>query len=137
MPSAIRTLVPVAVLLLGPFAVPGRPQGVEKEVRFRRGEKSVVLTGRIPKTAFDYDAYVMRARAGQRLSVRLTASDKAAGLRIYSLERGPIDDQIAPTRTTGDLPRDWSGKLPESGRYSIQVYGKRQGTSYKLRVAVE
>ncbi|GAB4464629.1 MAG: hypothetical protein OHK0029_34770 [Armatimonadaceae bacterium] len=111
-------------------------QGVGKEVRFPKGKSAATYVGRIPATDVDYDAYILRARARQTLSVSLTSKDPAAHLIVYSLDRGPTDDQIAPAKPGVKSIRKWSGKLPEAGSYSVQVYGKRPRTPYSLTVSI-
>lgn len=95
-----------------------------QRVVFPRGKDSVTLSGKLPRKYADYYYYLVRARKGQTLTVSLDSADPGAHLAIYETKKlGPDEDTIlAPT----DHPREWSGELPITSDYSIQVYGVRE-----------
>jgi hypothetical protein len=107
--------------------------GTETQVRFAKGRSSASYKGTLPVGTAEYDAYVLRARAGQSLSVRLTSDDAAAYVIVFAMDLGPAEDRMTPEEPI----RDWSGKLPVSGGYSVQVYTEGEGgAAYTLEIGV-
>jgi hypothetical protein len=95
---------------------------VEKRVVFAKGKSSATLRGNLPRNYADYDAYVVRARRGQTLSVKLTSSDPNAYITVYETKQlGPDEDMISAGE---DYPRAWSGRLPITSEY-VQRTGLR------------
>ena len=106
---------------------------VEKRVIFARGKSSATLRGKLPQNYADYDAYIVRAQKGQTLSVTLTTSDPNAYITVYETRKlGPDEDMISAGE---DHPRTWSGKLPITSEYSVQVYGARSIDELSTRAA--
>jgi len=121
----IRKLFPPAGLLLVLCAAAqlGAAQTIEKRVVFAKGKYSATYAHKLPSRYADYDAYVLRAKKGQTLAVKLLADDPNAYIAIYEIKvLGPDEDSMI-----GDIeyPREWSGKLPITSEYSVQVYGPR------------
>ena len=128
----------LGLLLAAPPAPLLARQEKEQAVRFAKGSTSAAFKGRIPKSEYDYDAYLLkRANARQTLSFTLESADPAARVVVYAMDLGPADDLIAPAKLGGAPLRKWSGKLPVTGGYSVQVYGKRPGTLYTLKVSLK
>lgn len=93
--------------------------GIVKRVVFGKGKSSAAYRGKLPKQ-FDYDAYVLRARKSQVLSVKLISDDAEGFLAIYETqEYGPDEDTILEY---GERRKEWSGRLPITSEYSVQVY---------------
>ena len=119
--STAVTAVILSLLLLVPCELNAQ---VEKRVVFAKGKSSTTLRGKLPQNYADYDAWVIRARRGQTLSVKLTTNDPNAYITVYETkELGPDQDMISAGE---DYPRTWSGKLPITSEYSVQVYGVRK-----------
>ena len=121
----IRRLFPLGglVFILCVAAQLDSAQTIEKRVVFQKGKNSATYTHKLPSRYADYDAYVLRAKKGQTLSVKLLADDPNASISIYEIKvLGPDEDSMI-----GDIeyPREWSGKLPITSEYSVQVYGPR------------
>ncbi len=94
---------------------------VSKRVVFAKGKTSVSYRGKLPRKYADYDSYVLRAKKGQALSVKLTSTDPDAYFAVYETqELGPDEDAIL---ANDEKSREWSGKLPIRSEYSVQVYG--------------
>ncbi|HKG23817.1 MAG TPA: hypothetical protein VKC34_18085 [Blastocatellia bacterium] len=75
----------------------------------------------------------LRAAAiGVALLITLLPPGQAA--RADRLNLGPGEDMLTPEE--GGIIQDWSGKLPVSGDYSVQVYTKGAGGNYTLEVTV-
>lgn len=103
----------------------GRETG--KNVVFPKGKNSVSYSGRLPRNYADYDYYVLKGKAKQTVTVKLKTANPDAFIRIFETENelGPDEDMI-----TGEaIGKEWSGKLPVSSKYSIQVYGAQEGST--------
>ena len=117
----------------------------EQRVQFDRGKDSTMLKGTTPKPdEGDFDQYLLNARKGQMLRVRLQTADAKAYLIVYSMGMSPPDGCVSCGRggfsRHTKLPpplRNWSGRLPVSGDYSIQVYTEAKGGEpYALRLSI-
>jgi hypothetical protein len=111
-----------------------------QRVTFARGQSSVTLSGKLPRKFADYYYYLVRARKGQTLTVELESSDPNAHLAIFETDKlGPDEDTLLGV---DEAAREWSGKLPVTSDYSVQVYGVREmdargnGAPYKITIAV-
>ena|SRR4028118_1216390 len=112
-----------------------------KKVQFPKGKTEVTVKGKLPVNYGDYQAYVLRARKGQTLSVELISDDGDSSITVYETQKlGPGEDGITPAET--DL-REWTGKLPITSEYSVQVYGpsdfnkKGTGKTYTLKISIK
>ena len=112
-----------------------------RQVKFQRGQNSASFVGKLPRQYADYDAYLIRARKGQTLTVRLLSDDEQASITVYETkEFGPDQDRITPEETT---LKKWSGKLPITSEYSVQVYGatsfdqQGSGRPYTLEISIK
>lgn len=114
------TIAILAVSLIFPSLINAQ---VEKRVVFAKGKSSTTLRGNLPRNYADYDAYIIKARRGQTLSVKLTTSDPNAYITVYETKQlGPDEDMIS---AGVEFPRDWSGEVPITSEYSVQIYGAR------------
>ena len=125
-------IISVCFVLLLPSVIAAQ---VEKRVVFAKGKNSASYQGKLPRDYADYDAYIFRAKRGQTLSFKLTTSDPQAYIAVYETkqELGPDEDLIS----AGDdqYPRVWSGKLPVTSEFSLQVYGAREIGQHSNRSA--
>jgi hypothetical protein len=106
----IRSIVLILILLAtagGAFAQKGR--SVVRRVSFPRGRTTAVLRGAV-KRGLSHD-YLLRARARQSMSVHLASPSPDVNFTIMT----PTGEALA------DFARDWSGDLPDSGDYRINV----------------
>jgi hypothetical protein len=117
----------------------------EYRVQFDRGKTGTLLQGATPKRdEGDFDQYLLGAHQNQTLNVHLTTTDAKAYLIIYSVDMSPPNDCISCGRggfsRHTKLPpqlRDWSGRLPVNGDYSIQIYTESEGgVPYTLSVSI-
>jgi hypothetical protein len=132
----------IGLLILFSLVFPAQAQTAGKRVQFPKGKNSVVFRGKLPRNYGDYDYYTLRARKGQTLTVKLISEDADASLTIYETQKlGPDEDGITPAEPKP--LREWSGKLPITSEYSIQIYGpdefgkKGTGKSYTLEISVK
>ena len=128
---SVAVWVPIlAMLLLLPSTLEAQ---VAKRVVFAKGKSSAILRGKLPIKHADYDAYIIRGRMGQTLSVKLTTDEPNAYIKIFeSRQLGPDEDLMSVDE---EYPRQWSGKLPLTSMYSVQVYGVRAPDQNSARAA--
>ena len=108
--------------------------GIEKRVLFPKGKTTVSYKGRLPRNS-DYDAYFFAAKKGQTLTVKLTSDDPEAYLAIYETKvLGPDEDTIL---ANGERSREWAGKLPVKGEYSVQVYDAGENGLNRFAYTIE
>lgn len=92
-----------------------------KRVVFAKSKLSVSYRGKLPRKYTYYDSYVLRAKKGQVLTVKLASKDPDAYFTAYETRQlGPEEDAIL---ANDEKPRELSGKLPIKSEHSIQVYG--------------
>jgi hypothetical protein len=131
-----------ALLMLFVFALAAEAQTAGKRVQFAKGKTSAVYRGKLPRNYADYDYYVLRARKGQTLSVKLITDDADASITVFETQKlGPGEDAITPEEPKP--LREWSGKLPITSEYSIQIYGppdfdkKGTGKAYTIEISIK
>jgi hypothetical protein len=96
-------------------------------VSFPRGRTTTVLRGTV-RRGLSHD-YLVRARAGQTMTLHLTASASGMSMTILKPDgESWIDDT-----------KDWSGELPATGTYRINVLPDtttERPTQYALEVMI-
>jgi hypothetical protein len=90
-------------------------------IRFAKGTSAGTVAG----TTTGVATYVLQAREGQTMSVRLTSPQKNAAFEIL------IDDYTVSCRTT-----EWSGELPATGTYRLSVLATHGRATYELTVGI-
>jgi len=143
--ESMRNLQKIGVLIiLVSFAstlVYGQ-KDVVKKVVFKKGKTTAAYFGKLPKKYADYDAYLVRGRKGQTLTVKLNGDEWGAHIRIFETKLlGPTEDALIE----GEEPvEEWSGKLPVTSEYSVQVYGVRsfddgagKGADYAIDISLK
>lgn len=119
------------LLILGLTA--NAPAQTTRRVRFAKGASSATVSGQVK--GYDYIDYIVGAKAGQTMSVRLTGRS-VAEFAILMPDGGNLGMDATGVR-------EWSGELPESGDYSIRVLmpraHARRGTvaSFSLRISIQ
>lgn len=120
-------LLTFIVLACSVAAAAQKGTSVVRRVSFPRGRTTSILRGSV-RRGVSHD-YLLRAREGQTMSVHLTASSGEVSFTILS----PGGDALA------DFVSDWSGELPESGDYRINVLPPTRNStpaSYTLEVTI-
>ncbi|MXN17743.1 SH3 domain-containing protein [Pseudooceanicola sp. GBMRC 2024] len=117
----------LAVALSGPLAA---QEGRSVETRFATGMMSASYSDAI--TGYESVNYFLQARAGQIMAVAFSASNLSAYFNVW----GPgADTALFAGAAAGDR---FTGVLPESGRYRIQVYlmrnAARRGETARYRL---
>jgi hypothetical protein len=106
-------------------------QGVKKKVRFPKGTSSITIRDSVVRG--DRDRYYVGAKAGQRMSVKITSTEKNAVFQIYF--HG--EEESLPGAGDGDDATSWSGELPIDNEYVIVVGGTRGNASYALTISIK
>lgn len=117
-------IISITLLLATLVAVPSADARTRR-IRFARGRTTTVLKGAIVRGT--NDRYLLRASAGQTMSVHITSVENNAVFEIFAPRSG---------RSLAGVGNDWSGELPRSGDYTIVVSGERGNAEYTLEVTV-
>lgn len=130
----VRARIRAALALLVLFtviALQANAAGVNKRVRFPRGANATTIAGSVIRG--DRDRYLIGARAGQKMTVKISAEEQNAVFQIYQ----PGNSKTLAGAGEGQDATDWSGSLPVTGDYTIVVGGTRGNATYKLNVKIE
>jgi len=129
----------LAALLAFSLSLPTAAQ-MSSPIHFAKGADHAVLNGTI--AGHEYHDYVLRARAGQTMAVKLTVTGTNGDGSAFFNILPPGSDGAAIFN--GSMSADGSGrvKLPEDGDYRVRVYlmgndkdtGKTVG--YSVRVSI-
>jgi hypothetical protein len=106
-------------------------QDVKKKVRFAKGTSSVTIREAVVRG--DRDRYYVGAKAGQRMSVKITSVEKNAVFQIYF--HG--EEETLPGAGDDDDTTNWSGQLPIDNEYVIVVGGTRGNATYALTISIK
>lgn len=110
-------------------------KGVQQEIKFKPGKSSTTIKGTVLSS--DRDEYTLAAKAGQVMSVSITAEEDNAVFQIYrKMASGwePLEGAAEDDNAT-----QWEDKLLGKGneRLKIIVGGKRGNATYTLEVAIK
>jgi hypothetical protein len=118
-------LIATLLLIATVAATPGRDR--TRRIRFERGRTTKVIKDAVVRG--DRDRYILNARAGQTLLVHITSEENNAVFDIYRPGgRHTLENAQEST--------DWSGSLPRTGDYIIEVGGTRGNATYTLEVTI-
>ena len=131
-----KSLAAAALVSVLTIALPAIAQDHSRteRVQFARGASSAVLNGNVH--GHDTVDYVLGARRGQTLSVRMQTSNASAYFNV--LPRGGDGTALEGAANVVD----WRGVLPASGDYVVRVYLMRNAArrdehaNYSLTVGV-
>ncbi|WP_198173869.1 g-type lysozyme inhibitor [Lysobacter soli] len=87
-------------------------------VKFAKGASSATMKGSF--AGYDSVHYTLDARAGQTMTVTLAGSSNA-NFNVFA----PGDAPGTATALGSNADRGWTGKLPKTGTYTVQVYQMR------------
>ncbi|HYE15728.1 MAG TPA: hypothetical protein VD968_14895 [Pyrinomonadaceae bacterium] len=104
-----------------------RDQG---QIRFARGASSTTVRGNLPRGF--RDQYLVRARPGQWMSVRLDSEDPGMGFDVFVTEGLGAE----PVTEADKLQREWVGRLPQGDEYYINVMTAGRGAAYSFEVSI-
>ncbi len=106
-------------------------KGVKKKVRFAKGTSSITIREAVVRG--DRDRYYVGAKAGQRMSVKITSTEKNAVFQIYF--HG--EEESLPGAGEEDDATNWSGQTPIDNEYVIVVGGTRGNATYALTISIK
>lgn len=119
----------VAILIAFFAASTFARDGITKRVKFAKGKSSVTLSNAVVRG--DRDIYILGAKAGQQMTVRVTAVENNAAFQI----EGPHGEYLEGAGEMDDAT-NVTVRLPQTGDYRIVVGGTRGNATYKLTVAI-
>ncbi len=117
--APFRSILLTALLALTPALGGAADKVTTTPVQFAKGTSSATLRGTV--AGYDTVRYTVAARAGQTMTVTLAGSANA-NLNVYA--PGVVPGQGEALGST-DEARRWTGTLPASGTYVVQVYQMR------------
>lgn len=103
----------------------GEVKPASRRVQFPRGLSSTIVSGKVSPGYGD--TYIVGARTGQRMTVRLTRAGRSISFMVIS--PGARQSLI-------DRAKTWTGVLPESGEYHVLVEADERGGTYTMSIAV-
>jgi len=125
--QVICSILLTSIVLAGTIVAQAqRGTSVVRRVSFPRGRTTAILRGAV-RRGVSHD-YLLRARGGQGMTVHLTASGDVS----FSI-MSPNGNSLA------DFVSDWSGELPGSGDYRINVLPPTRNSNpaqYTLEVTI-
>jgi type II secretory pathway pseudopilin PulG len=123
------SILVVVILILGTLTLTFG-EGVRKRIRFAKGRNSTVINNAVLRE--DVDQYIVGAKAGQKMKVQITSVESNASFEISKPRQGGF----LPGAGFEDDARTWSGELPETGDYTIEVAPTRGNATYRLTVEI-
>ncbi|HEY0334950.1 MAG TPA: g-type lysozyme inhibitor [Stenotrophomonas sp.] len=116
----VVAVLALACLLIGlAMSASGADQVTTVPVHFDRGGSSASLKGHF--AGYDSVHYTLDARAGQALTVKLDGNSHAS----FNVFKPGDDPGDAMALANGSVGQGWTGELPTSGEYVVQVYQMR------------
>ena len=104
----------------------GERKPAYRRVQFKRGTSSTTLQGKVSISL--PDTYLLGARAGQVMTVKLTAARKAVRFMVMS---------STTTTLVVDNAREWTGTLPETGDYHIIINADEVPSTYSITITIK
>lgn len=121
----------VTVILMLTLSGAALSAGIRKRIRFQKGSHSAAINGAVIRG--ERDRYIIGAREGQTMTVRIKSVEDNAVFQIYFAG----EQEALEGAGEGDDATRWSGKLITSTDYIIVVGASRGNASYKLDVKIE
>lgn len=103
--------------------------GVTKRIKFAKGRSSATVSGAVVRG--DRDIYLIRAKAEQMMTVRITSREDNAVFQV----QGP-DGEFLQDAGEEDDAKMVTNTLPFDGDYKIIVGGTRGNATYRLTVSI-
>src|ERR671927_737672 len=104
----------------------GETKPASRRVQFRRGSSSTTIQGKVSLVL--PDTLIVGARAGQTMTVQLTAPSKSVKFMLMTYKT---------TQSLADNTRSWTGTLPETGDYIILIDGDERGSTYSMTISIK
>ena len=97
-----------------------------RRLQFKRGTSEATVQGKVSIAL--PDTYLVGARAGQVMTVRVTAARKAVRFMVMSPSTRSL---------VADNSRDWTGVLGETGDYTIIIDSDARNSTYSMTVSIK
>ncbi|HEY6660756.1 MAG TPA: hypothetical protein VI031_06430 [Pyrinomonadaceae bacterium] len=104
----------------------GERKPASRRLQFARGTSSTTVTGRVSIAL--PDTFLLGARAGQVMTVKLSAPRKSVRFLVMS----PTTRNLV-----ADNAREWTGTLPETGDYYIIVDADERNSTYSMTISIK
>jgi hypothetical protein len=104
----------------------GERKPASRRLQFKRGTSEATVQGKVSIAL--PDTYLVGARAGQVMTVKLSAPRKAVRFMVMSPSTRSL---------VADNARDWTGKLDETGDYVIIVDADARNSLYSMTVSIK
>jgi len=104
----------------------GESKPAFRRLQFKRGTSETTVQGKVSIAL--PDTYLVRARAGQVMTVKLTAPRKAVRFLVMSPSTRSL---------VADNARDWTGVLDESGDYTILIDADARSSAYSMTISIK
>jgi hypothetical protein len=103
----------------------GERKPAQRRVQFKRGASSATIQGTVTRALSE--TYLVGARAGQVMTLKLTGPNKSVTFLVSS-----------PTTISliADNARSWTGTLPETGDYIVIVRADARA-SYSITISIK
>jgi len=124
--TKVHALLLIALMLATASSAPAQGNRTRR-IRFERGRTTKIIEDAVVRGT--RDLYLLRARAGQTLTVHITSLEDNAVFDVY--RAGSRQHLDGAQETT-----DWTGELPRNGDYVIEVGGTRGNATYTLEVTI-
>jgi len=129
-PRTLKRLLSLVVALVFATASVTLAEGVRRRIKFQRGSTSTVISNAVLRD--EIDQHILNARAGQKMKVDISSVEDNASFQIT----GPDKTQLLPGAGFDDDAKHWTGELPESGDYTIEVAPTRGNATYRLKIDI-
>ena len=104
----------------------GERKPASRRLQFKRGTSSTTVTGKVSIAL--PDTYLVGARAGQVMTLKLTALRKSVRFLLMS----PTTRNLV-----ADNAREWTGTLPETGDYYIIIDADERNSTYSMTISIK
>jgi hypothetical protein len=104
----------------------GETKPAVRRLQFKRGASQTTVQGKVSIAL--PDTYLVGARAGQVMTVRLTAARKSVRVLLMSPSTRSL---------VADNARDWTGVLAETGDYTIIIDADARNSVYSMTVSIK
>jgi hypothetical protein len=104
----------------------GETKPASRRLQFKRGTSEATVQGKVSIAL--PDTYLVGARAGQTMTIKLTAPRKSVRFLLMSPSTRSL---------VADNARDWSGVLPETGDYTILIDADARNSTYTMTVSIK
>jgi len=125
-PTALPTTAPTVVPTVAPTVAP--PTSALQRIQFAPGAVSKTIAGDVQ--APNRNRYVLRAMAGQEMTVEIASPGQVVNFAVSGVDDGQ------PYKRLDNEDRFWSGSLPATQDYLITVVTAHGNPAYLLTVTV-